>query len=58
MTEHDLEFYRGIAKQRDDMRNMLREVLATIPPSQDMDGGSFADLTLEQIDRMSALAAS
>lgn len=57
MTEDDLVFYRGIARERDEMKAMLKEIFATIPPSQDSDGGSFADLTASQIDRISELAS-
>jgi hypothetical protein len=57
MTEHDLELYRSIAKQRDEMRAVLQEILEAIPSSQELDGGSFVDLTSEQIERIAILGA-
>jgi hypothetical protein len=57
MTDHDLEFYRAIAKQRDEMREILQEILEGIPSSQELDGSSFVDLTAEQIERIAILGA-
>jgi hypothetical protein len=57
MTDHDLEFYREIAKQRLEMREILQEILAEIPSSQELDGSSFVDLTAEQIERIAILGA-
>jgi hypothetical protein len=57
MTDHDLEFYRAIAKQRLEMRAVLQEILEAIPSSRELDGGSFVDLTSEQIERIAILGA-